>query len=109
MVMVAVFAIFATLGFVDMKMVGIGLAVAIIFDVTIVRVMPEAPAAPVSTQPPPGPPTGACSEAAHTHRSLTADVHTHAPAPALTDEGRRGSATRTIGARAPVAAARRCR
>jgi RND superfamily putative drug exporter len=36
-VMVAVFAIFATLGFVDMKMVGVGLAVAILLDATVVR------------------------------------------------------------------------
>jgi uncharacterized membrane protein YdfJ with MMPL/SSD domain len=36
-VMVAVFAIFATLGLVDMKMMGIGLAVAVLLDATIVR------------------------------------------------------------------------
>ena len=36
-VMVAVFAIFATLGLVDMKMMGVGLAVAILLDATIVR------------------------------------------------------------------------
>jgi uncharacterized membrane protein YdfJ with MMPL/SSD domain len=36
-VMVAVFAIFATLGLVDFKMMGVGLAVAIMLDATIVR------------------------------------------------------------------------
>jgi uncharacterized membrane protein YdfJ with MMPL/SSD domain len=36
-VMVAVFAIFATLGLVDMKMMGVGLAVAVFLDATIVR------------------------------------------------------------------------
>jgi uncharacterized membrane protein YdfJ with MMPL/SSD domain len=36
-VMVAVFAIFATLGLVDMKMMGVGLAVAVLLDATIVR------------------------------------------------------------------------
>ena len=36
-VMVGVFAIFATLGFVDMKMMGVGLAAAILLDATIVR------------------------------------------------------------------------
>jgi hypothetical protein len=36
-VMVGVFAIFATLGLVDMKMMGIGLAVAVLLDATIVR------------------------------------------------------------------------
>jgi uncharacterized membrane protein YdfJ with MMPL/SSD domain len=36
-VMVGVFAIFATLGFVDMKMMGVGLAVAVLLDATIVR------------------------------------------------------------------------
>jgi RND superfamily putative drug exporter len=36
-VMVAVFAIFATLGLLDMKEMGIGLAVAILIDATIVR------------------------------------------------------------------------
>jgi uncharacterized membrane protein YdfJ with MMPL/SSD domain len=36
-VMVAVFAIFATLGFVDMKMMGVGLAVAVLLDATVVR------------------------------------------------------------------------
>jgi RND superfamily putative drug exporter len=35
--MVAVFAIFATLGLVDMKMMGVGLAVAVLLDATIVR------------------------------------------------------------------------
>jgi RND superfamily putative drug exporter len=36
-VMVAVFAIFATLDMIDMKMMGIGLAVAVLIDATIVR------------------------------------------------------------------------
>src|ERR1041384_3423830 len=36
-VMVAVFAIFATLSFIDFKQMGIGLAVAILIDATIVR------------------------------------------------------------------------
>ena len=36
-VMVGVFAIFATLGMVDFKMMGVGLAVAILLDATIVR------------------------------------------------------------------------
>ena len=36
-VMVGVFAIFATLGFLDFKMMGVGLAVAILLDATIVR------------------------------------------------------------------------
>jgi uncharacterized membrane protein YdfJ with MMPL/SSD domain len=36
-VMVAVFSIFATLSIVDMKQVGVGLAVAIFIDATIVR------------------------------------------------------------------------
>jgi len=36
-VMVGVFAIFATLGWVDFKMMGIGLAVAVLLDATIVR------------------------------------------------------------------------
>jgi RND superfamily putative drug exporter len=36
-VMVAVFAVFATLGFLDMKEMGVGLAVAILIDATIVR------------------------------------------------------------------------
>src|SRR5829696_8152732 len=36
-VMVAVFAIFATLGLVDFKMMGVGLAVAVLLDATIVR------------------------------------------------------------------------
>jgi RND superfamily putative drug exporter len=36
-VMVAVFAIFATLGMIDFKMMGVGLAVAIFLDATIVR------------------------------------------------------------------------
>jgi uncharacterized membrane protein YdfJ with MMPL/SSD domain len=36
-VMVAVFAIFATLGMIDFKMMGVGLAVAILVDATIVR------------------------------------------------------------------------
>ncbi|HKA02671.1 MAG TPA: MMPL family transporter, partial [Acidimicrobiales bacterium] len=36
-VMVAVFAIFATLGLLDFKMMGVGLAVAVLLDATIVR------------------------------------------------------------------------
>ena len=36
-VMVAVFAIFATLGLLDLKMMGIGLAVAVLLDATVVR------------------------------------------------------------------------
>jgi RND superfamily putative drug exporter len=36
-VMVAVFSIFATLGMIDFKMMGVGLAVAILLDATIVR------------------------------------------------------------------------
>ena len=36
-VMVGVFAIFATLGMIDFKMMGVGLAVAILLDATIVR------------------------------------------------------------------------
>ncbi len=36
-VMVAVFSVFATLGLVDMKMMGVGLAVAVFLDATIVR------------------------------------------------------------------------
>jgi len=36
-VMVAVFAIFATLSFIDFKEMGVGLAVAILVDATIVR------------------------------------------------------------------------
>jgi RND superfamily putative drug exporter len=36
-VMVAVFAIFATLGMIDFKMMGVGLAVAVLVDATIVR------------------------------------------------------------------------
>ena len=36
-VMVAVFAIFATLGMIDFKMMGVGLAVAVLLDATIVR------------------------------------------------------------------------
>ncbi len=35
--MVAVFAIFATLGLIDLKMTGVGLAVAVLLDATIVR------------------------------------------------------------------------
>ena len=35
--MVAVFAIFATLGMIDFKMMGVGLAVAVFLDATIVR------------------------------------------------------------------------
>ena len=37
MVMVAVFAIFATLSFIEMKQMGVGLAVAVLIDATIVR------------------------------------------------------------------------
>jgi uncharacterized membrane protein YdfJ with MMPL/SSD domain len=37
MVMVAVFSIFATLGIVEMKQIGVGLAVAVLLDATIVR------------------------------------------------------------------------
>ena len=37
MVMVAVFSIFATLTLIDMKEMGIGLAVAVLIDATIVR------------------------------------------------------------------------
>ena len=37
LVMVGVFAIFATLGMVDFKMMGVGLAVAVLLDATIVR------------------------------------------------------------------------
>jgi putative drug exporter of the RND superfamily len=36
-VMVGVFAIFATLGMIDFKMMGVGLAVAILIDATVVR------------------------------------------------------------------------
>jgi uncharacterized membrane protein YdfJ with MMPL/SSD domain len=36
-VMVAVFSIFITLGFIDFKMMGVGLAVAVLLDATIVR------------------------------------------------------------------------
>jgi RND superfamily putative drug exporter len=36
-VMVAVFAIFATLGMIDFKMMGVGLATAVLIDATIVR------------------------------------------------------------------------
>jgi RND superfamily putative drug exporter len=35
--MVGVFAIFATLGWIDFKMMGVGLAVAVLLDATIVR------------------------------------------------------------------------
>ncbi len=35
--MVAVFAIFATLGMIDFKMMGVGLAVVVLLDATIVR------------------------------------------------------------------------
>jgi uncharacterized membrane protein YdfJ with MMPL/SSD domain len=37
LVMVGAFAIFATLGMIDFKMMGVGLAVAILIDATIVR------------------------------------------------------------------------
>jgi len=36
-VMVAVFAIFGTLTFIDMKQMGVGLAAAVLIDATIVR------------------------------------------------------------------------
>jgi uncharacterized membrane protein YdfJ with MMPL/SSD domain len=36
-VMVAVFAIFATLGMLEMKQMGVGLAVAVLIDATLVR------------------------------------------------------------------------
>ncbi len=36
-VMVAVFSIFGTLSFIDMKQVGVGLALAVLIDATIVR------------------------------------------------------------------------
>ena len=36
-VMVGVFAIFATLGWIDFKMMGVGLAVAVLLDATVVR------------------------------------------------------------------------
>jgi RND superfamily putative drug exporter len=36
-VMVGVFAIFATLGMIDFKMMGVGLAIAVLLDATIVR------------------------------------------------------------------------
>ena len=36
-VMVAVFAIFATLSLIDMKQMGVGLAVAVLIDATIIR------------------------------------------------------------------------
>jgi putative drug exporter of the RND superfamily len=36
-VMVAVFAIFGTLSFIDMKQMGVGLAAAVLIDATIVR------------------------------------------------------------------------
>jgi RND superfamily putative drug exporter len=35
--MVGVFAIFATLGMIDFKMMGVGLAVAVLLDATVVR------------------------------------------------------------------------
>jgi uncharacterized membrane protein YdfJ with MMPL/SSD domain len=37
LVMVGAFAIFATLGMIDLKMMGVGLAVAVLIDATIVR------------------------------------------------------------------------
>ena len=37
--MVAVFAIFATLSLVDMKMMGVGLAVAVLLDATVARAL----------------------------------------------------------------------
>ena len=37
MVMVGVFSIFATLSFIDMKQFGVGLAVAVLIDATLVR------------------------------------------------------------------------
>lgn len=36
-VMIAVFSIFGTLSFIDMKQVGVGLAVAVLIDATIIR------------------------------------------------------------------------
>jgi putative drug exporter of the RND superfamily len=36
-VMVAVFAIFVTLSFIEMKQMGVGLAVAVLLDATVVR------------------------------------------------------------------------
>jgi hypothetical protein len=36
-IMVAVFSIFATLSFIDVKMLGVGLAFAVLIDATIVR------------------------------------------------------------------------
>ena len=38
-VMVAVFAIFATLGMIDFKMMGVGLAIAVLLDATVVRIV----------------------------------------------------------------------
>jgi RND superfamily putative drug exporter len=37
LVMVGAFAVFATLGMIDFKMMGVGLAVAVLIDATIVR------------------------------------------------------------------------
>ena len=38
-VMISVFAIFATLSMLEMKMMGVGLSVAILFDATLVRLV----------------------------------------------------------------------
>jgi RND superfamily putative drug exporter len=38
-VMVSVFAIFATLGMLEMKMMGVGLAAAILLDATVIRLV----------------------------------------------------------------------
>jgi uncharacterized membrane protein YdfJ with MMPL/SSD domain len=37
LIMVAVFSVFGTLSFVDMKQMGVGLAVAVLIDATIIR------------------------------------------------------------------------
>ena len=37
--MVSVFAIFATLSMIEMKMIGVGLAVAILLDATLIRLV----------------------------------------------------------------------
>jgi RND superfamily putative drug exporter len=38
-VMVSVFAVFATLGMIEMKQMGVGLAVAVLIDATLVRIV----------------------------------------------------------------------
>jgi putative drug exporter of the RND superfamily len=38
-VMVSVFAVFATLGMIEMKQMGIGLAVAVLVDATLIRIV----------------------------------------------------------------------